>query len=82
MNPYHSYQLFLQELQDTTFNREVDKARERWFYEMNDCGQIRQVRDMIEQLTPKPKKEKLFNFHEYSDDWHLGVPEGIDGRNH
>ena len=82
----HSYQLFLKELQDTTFNKEVDRARERWMYEMYDCGQQRQNQEMIEYLTPKPKKEKLFNFHDYEEsskigDKHFGVGTGQDGWN-
>ena len=77
----HGYQLFLQELQETTFNREVERARERWMYEMYDIGQVRQIREMFEQLTPKPRPEKMYPFHEYAEDSHFGTPEGRDGWN-
>jgi hypothetical protein len=61
----HGYQLFLQELQETTFNREVDRARERWFYENYDIGQLKNVEQQRKRMLGKEELTTKVEWEDY-----------------
>jgi hypothetical protein len=77
----HHYKLFLKELDAITLEQDRQRVLDLYPIYMNDIGQVRNVEKVREQLSPQPKPEKLFSFHDYETDSHFGVPDGVDGWN-